>query len=228
VILVGMGHGQQVDAVWGIVLTEEVAQLIGDGWVIRCPDLITGVCAVDQDRDVSEPTQDRVPVLLGPDIEEVHPGRQARRVGSQVRAHRHSHLRDRGPDGLIGLEFVEAYPRLAVVPGEHQPVGCNYPDTALSSENAIRAQIVPTRVGRGSPLRKMACAQELVDLLPQLDVDVREGFNNLDHAAQRYSWIRPPSTSLRSTGVRVVLRTCGARLPAGTTKPSPRCGLSCT
>ena len=28
----------------------------------------------------------------------------------------------------------------------------------------------------------------------------REGFNNPDHAARRYSWIRPPSTSLRSTG----------------------------
>ena len=56
----------------------------------------------------------------------------------------------------------------------------------------------------------------------------REGFNNPDHAAHRYSWIRPPSTSFRSTGVRVVPRTCGVRLPAGTTKPSPRCGLSCT
>jgi hypothetical protein len=38
-----------------------------------------------------------------------------------------------------------------------------------------------------------------------------EGFNNPDHAARRYSWIKPPSTSLRSTGVRLVLRTCGVR-----------------
>ena len=51
-----------------------------------------------------------------------------------------------------------------------------------------------------------------------------EGFNNPNHAAQRYSWIRPPSTSLRSTGVRGVPRTCRVRLPAGTAKRSPRCG----
>jgi hypothetical protein len=55
-----------------------------------------------------------------------------------------------------------------------------------------------------------------------------EGFNNPTHAAQRYSWIRPPSTSLRSTGVRGVHWTCGVRLPAGTAKLSPRCGLSAT
>ena len=55
-----------------------------------------------------------------------------------------------------------------------------------------------------------------------------EGFNNPNHAAQRYSWIRPPSTSLRSTGVRGVPWTCGVRLPAGTAKLSPRCGLSAT
>jgi hypothetical protein len=55
-----------------------------------------------------------------------------------------------------------------------------------------------------------------------------EGFNNPTHAAQRYSWIRPPSTSLRSTGVRGVPWTCGVRLPAGTAKLSPRCGLSAT
>ena len=57
---------------------------------------------------------------------------------------------------------------------------------------------------------------------------VAEGFNNPNHAAQRYSWIRPPSTSLRSTGVRGVPWTCGVRVPAGTAKLSPRCGLSAT
>ena len=53
-----------------------------------------------------------------------------------------------------------------------------------------------------------------------------EGFNNPNHAAQRYSWIRPPSTSLRSTGIRVFPRTCGVLLPAGAAKLNPRCGLS--
>jgi len=54
-----------------------------------------------------------------------------------------------------------------------------------------------------------------------------EGFNNSNHAAHRYSWIRPPSTSLRSTG-RVAPGTRGVRLPAGTARFSPRCGLSAT
>src|SRR5664279_6350489 len=39
-----------------------------------------------------------------------------------------------------------------------------------------------------------------------------EGFNNPDHAARRYSWIRPPSTFLRSTSVGVVLGACGCLL----------------
>ena len=55
-----------------------------------------------------------------------------------------------------------------------------------------------------------------------------EGFNDPDHAAQRYSWISRPSTSRRSTGIRMVPRVFGARSPADTAKPSPRCGLSFT
>jgi hypothetical protein len=57
---------------------------------------------------------------------------------------------------------------------------------------------------------------------------VREGFDNPGHAARRYSWIRPPSTSLRSTVVRVAPGTWGGRMPAGTARPRPRCGLSST
>jgi hypothetical protein len=53
-----------------------------------------------------------------------------------------------------------------------------------------------------------------------------EGFNNPNHAAQRYWWIRAPSTSLRSTGIRVFPRTCGVLLPAGAAKLNPRCGRS--
>jgi hypothetical protein len=62
-------------------------------------------------------------------------------------------------------------------------------------------------------------------LAPNAQASLAEGFNDPDHAAQRYSWIRPPSTSLRSTGARVVSRTCGVRSPAGTAKPSPRLAL---
>ena len=43
----------------------------------------------------------------------------------------------------------------------------------------------------------------------------REGFNNPNHAARRYSWIKPPSTSLRSTVVRGVPRSWAGRMPAG-------------
>ncbi len=55
-----------------------------------------------------------------------------------------------------------------------------------------------------------------------------EGFNNQDHAARRYSWIRPPSTSLCSTGVGVAPGTWAGRMPAGTARPRPRWGRSST
>ena len=55
-----------------------------------------------------------------------------------------------------------------------------------------------------------------------------EGFNNPNQAARRDSWIRPPSTSLRSTGGWVVPRTCGGPFPADTARFSPRCGRSAT
>ena len=48
-----------------------------------------------------------------------------------------------------------------------------------------------------------------------------EGFNNPNHAARRYSWIRPPSTSLRSTRVGVAPGTWAGRMPAGTAGPRP-------
>ncbi len=53
-----------------------------------------------------------------------------------------------------------------------------------------------------------------------------EGFNNPNHAARRYSSIRPPSTSLRSPRVGVAPGTWAGRMPAGTARPRPRCGLS--
>lgn len=109
----------------------------------------------------------------------------------------------RGHDGLIGLEFVEAYPRLAVVPCEHH-LGCNYPDTALSDENAIRARIVPNRVRRGSPLRKTACAQDRLSL--QLDHPdgangVRREAAETPRIARQHSIPRPaaPATTAAST-----------------------------
>jgi transposase-like protein len=63
-------------------------------------------------------------------------------------------------------------------------------------------------------LRKMSAEGEIdvlregVRLLAQAIMEAEvteltglEGFNNPNHAARRYSWISPPSTSLRSTGV---------------------------
>ncbi len=52
-----------------------------------------------------------------------------------------------------------------------------------------------------------------------------EGFNNPNHAAQRYSWIRPPSTSLRSTGIRVVPRTSADRRAACSQPSRPAIGI---
>jgi hypothetical protein len=44
------------------------------------------------------------------------------------------------------------------------------------------------------------------------------------HAAHRYSWIRPASTSFRATCVPRGLPVGGACMPAGVARSSPRCG----
>jgi transposase len=44
------------------------------------------------------------------------------------------------------------------------------------------------------------------------------------HAAHRYSWTRPPSTSFRATCFPRGLPVGGACMPAGVARSSPRCG----
>ena len=104
-----------------------------------------------------------------------------------------------------------------------------WPGRHRAGRSRQRLGVVPaTRVwaARQSFPREGRVCSRLPPLPSGIGHEEPEGFNNPNHAAQRYSWIRPPSTSLRSTGVRGVPRTCRVRLPAGTAKRSPRCGRS--
>src|ERR1035437_1531625 len=82
--------------------------------------------------------------------------------------------------------------------------GRNVP--TLGSGGAALGGCVGNRHPGGGPGARISYAPEDV---PPVRPGQPEGFNNPNHATRRYSWIKPPSTFLRSTGVRLVLRTCG-------------------
>jgi hypothetical protein len=67
--------------------------------------------------------------------------------------------------------------------------------------------------------RSEACCAATASGLP-------EGFRNVgrDHAAHRYSWMRPPSTSRRRSVLALASRCTALGLGTGAAKARPRCG----